>query len=645
MDNEPKKPENMSDTFAIEIFCCYARKDQPLMQNLKTHLMPLQRQRLVTLWSDTDINAGENWEEEIKKHLNTAHMILLLVSPDFIASDYCYSTEMARAMTRHTKQEARVVPIILRPTHWKGTPFAVIQALPQDAKPITKWANEDDALYDVVERLELVIHELQIPQILTKAYQHYREKRFDETLALCEQILQIKPDHAGAHLGKGHALLASRQYEECLISLDEAIRLDPKLANTDVYVNKAIAFEKLKQIEKSLVAYEEAIRLCADNTYKATLYSKKGSIFSSAKRYEEARNAYREAVKLDPQRADLYMFRIDAIQRILHVVQPSTPARLTPPDQQKRASPGNPRPLDSGSKEARKRGLFYSARQLLQQAGQIPQAQQQQMLSAQSAQKVQPPVPTLRLDVAQLTDVGRKREHNEDNMAYVIPKDAQVMARKGALFVMVDGGGHVAGEVASEIALDTVSNAYYQDENDRVPNSLLQAIRRANAAIHQRAAENTSRNGMRTTCVAAVLRGNLAYIANVGDSRAYFVRKSRIYQISQDHSQAAEMVRAGLLTEEQARTHVRRRRTVITRSLGTQLDVETDVFREVLKEGDTLLLCTDGLWNLVNDTEILRIINQFPAPRESVYHLIEAANKNGGPDNITALVAHVQEIQ
>src|ERR1700680_3191863 len=93
----------------------------------------------------------------------------------------------------------------------------------------------------------------------------------------------------------------------------------------------------------------------------------------------------------------------------------------------------------------------------------------------------------LRLDVAQLTDVGKKREHNEDNMAYVIPKDAQVMARKGALFIVADGmGGHAAGEVASEIAVDAVTNAYYQEDGDDVPASLLIAIKRANALIHQR---------------------------------------------------------------------------------------------------------------------------------------------------------------
>ncbi len=248
----------------------------------------------------------------------------------------------------------------------------------------------------------------------------------------------------------------------------------------------------------------------------------------------------------------------------------------------------------------------------------------------------------LRLDVAQLTDVGRKREHNEDNMAYVIPKDQQVMAKKGALFIVADGmGGHAAGEVASEIAVDTVSYVYYQDESDDVSVSLLHAIKRANALIHQRAAENMLRSGMGTTCVAAVLRGNMAYIANVGDSRAYLVRNGQVKQVSQDHSWVAEQVRAGLLTEDQARTHAQR--NVITRSLGTQADVEIDVFHEPLEEKDSLVLCSDGLSGLVSDDEIRRIVDQS-APQESVYHLVESANANGGPDNITAIVVSVLEV-
>jgi serine/threonine protein phosphatase PrpC len=248
----------------------------------------------------------------------------------------------------------------------------------------------------------------------------------------------------------------------------------------------------------------------------------------------------------------------------------------------------------------------------------------------------------LRLDVAQLTDVGRKREHNEDNMAYVIPKDPQVMTKKGALFIVADGmGGHAAGEVASEIAVDTVSSVYYQDDSDDVAVSVMHAIKRANASIHQRAAENMSRSGMGTTCVTAILRGDMAYIANVGDSRAYILRNGLVRQVSQDHSWVAEQVRAGILTEDQARTHAQR--NVITRCLGTQADVEIDVFAEPLREGDSLVLCTDGLSGLVSDEDLQKIINQF-VPQESVYHLVERANENGGSDNITAIVVHVQEV-
>ncbi|HLX40463.1 MAG TPA: Stp1/IreP family PP2C-type Ser/Thr phosphatase, partial [Ktedonobacteraceae bacterium] len=227
-------------------------------------------------------------------------------------------------------------------------------------------------------------------------------------------------------------------------------------------------------------------------------------------------------------------------------------------------------------------------------------------------------------------------------MAHVIPKDLQVMARKGALFIVADGmGGHAAGEVASEIAVDAVTNVYYQDDSDDVAISLLHAIKRANALIHQRAAENMLRSGMGTTCIAAVLRGNMAYIANVGDSRAYIVRGGQVRQISQDHSWVAEQVRAGLLTEEQARTHAQR--NVITRCLGTQADVDIDVFPEPLEENDALVLCSDGLSGYISDEAILKTVEQA-GPQESVYHLIEQANENGGPDNITAIVVRVLEV-
>jgi hypothetical protein len=146
----------------IEIFCCYAHEDQLLLNKLKAHLIPLQRQGLITLWADTNIGAGIEWESEINKHLNSAQIILLLVSPDFMSSEYCYSIEMKRAIERHECGVARVIPIILRPVYWQQAPFGKLQALPQSAKPITDpdWHDIDRALYNVTEAIYKTVEEL-----------------------------------------------------------------------------------------------------------------------------------------------------------------------------------------------------------------------------------------------------------------------------------------------------------------------------------------------------------------------------------------------------------------------------------------------------------------------------------------------------
>ncbi len=145
----------------IEIFCCYAREDQNLLEKLKISLAPLQNQSLIsTIWSDTNINPGTDWEKEIHQHLNTAQIILLLVSPDFIASNYCYSVELAQAMKRHEKEQAQVIPIILRPTHLKGAPFVNLQMLPTGARPITSWKDPDDAFLDIVQGVEGAVEAL-----------------------------------------------------------------------------------------------------------------------------------------------------------------------------------------------------------------------------------------------------------------------------------------------------------------------------------------------------------------------------------------------------------------------------------------------------------------------------------------------------
>jgi serine/threonine protein phosphatase PrpC len=246
----------------------------------------------------------------------------------------------------------------------------------------------------------------------------------------------------------------------------------------------------------------------------------------------------------------------------------------------------------------------------------------------------------LSLEVAARTDKGIKRLLNEDNMTSVVPEDTQVLAQKGALFVVADGmGGFDKGEVASELVIQKVRDYYYQDASTDLGTSLVQAIQQANTALRQLVkAQGESVKSMGTTCIAAILHDATVYIANVGDSRAYIVREGQAQQISLDHSWVAEQVLLGALTKEEARTH--EKRNVITRCIGTQDDVEIDLFTEPVQDGDILVLCTDGLVGVVTDEEIASIVTQYNS-QESTARLIARANENGGPDNITAIIVHV----
>lgn len=139
------------------IFVSYAREDERLKSKLITHLSTLQRVRGALIWHDRDITAGNDWSTSINAYLQSATIILLLISPDFVASQYCYSVEMQAAMDLAAKGQARVIPIILRPTELEGTPFMRLQALPRNARPISTWPNEDMALVDVVKGIKAIL--------------------------------------------------------------------------------------------------------------------------------------------------------------------------------------------------------------------------------------------------------------------------------------------------------------------------------------------------------------------------------------------------------------------------------------------------------------------------------------------------------
>ena len=160
------EPTSGSENQAIEVFFSYAHEDEELRDELAKHLKLLERQKVISAWYDRDISAGDDWKQEIEQRLNSADVILLLISADFLASDFCWGVELKRAMERHETGEARVIPIILREVDWKGAPFGNLQALPKNAKPVTNWANRDQAFADIARGIRQVVKDSQIRLIL-----------------------------------------------------------------------------------------------------------------------------------------------------------------------------------------------------------------------------------------------------------------------------------------------------------------------------------------------------------------------------------------------------------------------------------------------------------------------------------------------
>lgn len=161
---------------AVEIFYSYAHEDEALRDELEKNLTLLRRQGVVSGWHDRQIGAGEEWAGQIDEHLESAGIILLLVSPDFIASDYCWDKEMTRAMERHQEGTARVIPVILRPVDWHSAPFGRLQALPRNGKAVTTWKNRDKAFLDVTRGIREAVQEPQKPGAALDSLSRLRER-------------------------------------------------------------------------------------------------------------------------------------------------------------------------------------------------------------------------------------------------------------------------------------------------------------------------------------------------------------------------------------------------------------------------------------------------------------------------------------
>ncbi len=263
----------------------------------------------------------------------------------------------------------------------------------------------------------------------------------------------------------------------------------------------------------------------------------------------------------------------------------------------------------------------------------------------------------MRLDIAAQTDIGRRKKKNEDSCG-VFRDDTPGLRffEEGALLCVADGlGGHLGGEIASKLAVSHVKDLLKEDPPP-MPNGVddvdaravgpLKAIRtsilRANDSIYRdNLAHGLVANGtaMGTTMLAVLIEPGQAYVGNVGDSRCYLIRDGEIVGHTEDHSWVDEQVKLGLMSKAEAA--VDRRKNVVTRCVGTHPETEVDTYRWALSPGDLLLLCTDGLVNMVTDDDIKRILRKNGTAAEMAQALVSLANENGGKDNITVIIANI----
>ena len=246
------------------------------------------------------------------------------------------------------------------------------------------------------------------------------------------------------------------------------------------------------------------------------------------------------------------------------------------------------------------------------------------------------------IEVSVQSDIGCLRQNNEDSFGYWEPEDDQQFLRKGRLAVVADGmGGYEGGQEASRLAVETLVEVYRDFGGDDPQAALVEALQAAHEQIREYSFAHPGLRGMGTTCTAAAIVQDSLYYVHVGDTRLYLIRDGQITRVTRDHSYVGRLVESGMISPEEAEHHPQR--NILTAALGTNPDLIMDSpgHPEPLRPEDVLLICSDGLWGLVRDSEILDAVENKSA-EQTGRKLIELARERGGPDNITVEVLRLR---
>jgi protein phosphatase len=239
-------------------------------------------------------------------------------------------------------------------------------------------------------------------------------------------------------------------------------------------------------------------------------------------------------------------------------------------------------------------------------------------------------VESIKINVVGKSDIGRKRSNNQDSF---------LVASQLSLFAVADGmGGHSGGEVASAMAVKTLEKVFSDKADAPTDRKLVEAAQLANQVIYDQSQKDSSLRGMGTTLTAVAVEWPWMHIAQVGDSRCYLFRDGELYQLTEDHSQYYELLRAGMIQEIES---FGVQKNVITRSVGYERNVNVDLYSRKLQRGDRYLICSDGLTGMVSNEQIARVLQNFDVG-QSVQNLVELANLQGGEDNISVIVFDIE---
>jgi tetratricopeptide (TPR) repeat protein len=264
-------------------------------KNFRDELVKYLDRSSIGAWHDREIDAYTTSGNQVDSNLNLSQIVLLLISVDFTASDYCYGVEMQRALERHEAGEVIVIPVIIRPVNWKSAPFSRLHILPAGCQPVSIWTEPDKAYQDVARGIRRAINKILKQQYMNDAEIDVKNKRYESALVAYEEASQFGEDNPALYQGKAAVFYALNRFDEALSAYQQAIWLEPERAQC--WRGKGQTLVHLNRFDEACKAYEQAIQLTPDNPY---LYKEKGDILYHLAHWHEALASYTEAMRLKP---------------------------------------------------------------------------------------------------------------------------------------------------------------------------------------------------------------------------------------------------------------------------------------------------------------------------------------------------------